>query len=387
MKRFLALVLAAVMILPTAFTATALPIFTGENDGSTAEIYDGVYFTKLALAKTSQFGLQKVNIVEFDLADKTLDLEILKRDSIAGKNYLTTYVTDYNTVNTDSDVVAAINGDLWMTQVHSNVTTQVLTIPRGVLVDDGIVYCSSQIENECTYTTNGEGFGYFWAFGITKDYEPMVGQPLVSLDVRNTSKGIATTTTALNRLPAHDTLVVYTSDLTNNYALADAYEIELTDIEGEFRFGSTVKGTVSAIYPAESATKATLGDGKVVLTARGTAIENVKDYVVGDKIEIDISVSDVSGRNNNWEDAKLVIGGHGPAVLDGASTGLTGNDPYPSTIIGWKNDGKLFFLQNDGRNAMWRAGFKFSDQADFLLQMGVNSCINVDGRLLHNGCR
>ena len=381
MKKMLALLLAVIMMLPATLITSALPIFIGENDGSASEIYDGVYFTKLALAKTSKYGLQKVNIVEFDLADKTLDLEILKRDSIAGKNNLTTYVTDYNAANENSDVVAAINGDLWMTQVHSNtnVTTQVLTVPRGVLVNDGIVYCSSQIENECTYTTNGEGFGYFWAFGITKDYQPMIGQPVVSLDVRNTSKEIVTTTTALNRLPAHDTLVVYTSDLTNNYALADAYEIELTDIEGEFRFDTTVKGTVSAMYPAESETKATLGEGKVVLTARGAAIENVKDYVIGDKIEIDISVSDVSGRKNNWADSKLVIGGHGPAVLDGVSAGLVGSDAYPSTIIGWKNDGKLFFLQNDGRNAMWSAGFKFSDQADFLLQMGVNSCINVDG--------
>ncbi len=381
MKKLLALFLAAVLMLPTAFTATALPIFTGENDGSTVEIYDGVYFTKLGTSSGSTYGLQKVNIVEFDLKDKTLDLEILKRESIAAKYALTTYTSLYEASNSGSEVIAAVNGDLWMTGVHSNsqVTTQILTIPRGVLVNDGIVYCSSQIANECTYTTNGEGFVYFWAFGITNDYVPMIGQPLVSLDVSNVDKNTTTTTLALNRLPAHDSLVVYTSDLTNNYALADAYEIELTDIEGEFRFGGKVKGTVSAIYPAESQTKATLGAGKVVLTARGTAIEDVKDYVIGDKVEIDVSVSDVSGRDNNWEDAKVVIGGHMPSVLDGASTGIADNSNYPATIVGWKNDGKLFFLQNDGRNAQWSLGFKISNQDEFLLEMGVNSCMNLDG--------
>ena len=381
MKKVLFLIMAAVMLLTSTMTATALPVFTGENAGSAKEVYDGVYFTKVELPSGSKYGLQKVNIVEFDLADQSLDLQILKRDHIASKYPLNSYVTLYNAFADNSKVIAAVNGDLWMTGVHSNtnVTTKILTIPRGVLVNDGIVYCSSQIKNETTYTTNGEGFGYFWAFGITKDYVPMIGQPVVSLDVSNTTKTLTTNTLALNRLPAHDSLVVYTGDCEYNYALADAYEVELSDIEGEFRFGGKVSGTVSAIYPSESVTKATLSKDKVVLTARGAAVENVKDYEIGDKVEIDISVTDVSGRDNDWTNAKVVIGGHMPSVLDGASTGIGDNSNYPATIVGWKNDGTMFFLQNDGRNSLWSQGFRISSQDDFLLEMGVNSCINLDG--------
>ncbi len=381
MKRILTLALTMALLLSATLSAAALPIFTEEDDGSTVEIYDGVFFTKAGIPKESDYKVQKFNIVEFDLADQSLDLQILKRDSIAAKQTITTYSAFYEAYNQGSQVLAAVNGDLWMTENHSNknVTTKVLTVPRGVLMNDGVLFCSSQTLNETTYTTNGEGFGYFWGFGITNDYVPMIGQPIVSFDVKNVTKSLSTTTLALNRLPAHDSLVIYTGDLEQNYALADAYEIVLSDIEGEFRFNKTVKGTVSAIYPSNSAEKPALSQDTVVLTARGTAIDSVKDYVIGDKVEIDVSVSDASGRNNNWADAKLIIGGHIPSVLDGAPTGIFDNTHYPATIVGYKNDGTMFFFQNDGRNYVWSQGLQITRQAEILVEMGVNCCMNLDG--------
>lgn len=382
-KRLTAVFVAALLLAALALPVSALPFATGETDGYTEEIYDGVYHTYIA-TEGSPYGKQKLNIVEFDLAQRDLDVEILKGDYIVSKKTVAGYVNAYNSANAASGkkVLAAVNGDLWMTGVHSNtkVTKSVLMVPRGVLISDGVVYCSSQIPNEATYSTNGEGHSYFWAFGITEDYVPVVGQPLVSLTVKNTSKSTSAQTNALNRLPAHDSLVIYDSNCNyTNYALDDAYEVVLTDVTGEFKCGTTVSGKVSAIYSESDGTSPTLSDGCVVLTARGSAVASIADYAVGDTVDIDMTITDLSSRDNDWSKVVTAIGGHIPLVLDGVSTQPADATKYPATIVGFKNDGKIIFIQNDGRQPLWSEGLAFNTADDLMTQLGVNCAINLDG--------
>ena len=374
-----ALLLTVSMVLP----ANALPIITGEVDGSYRVLADGVSFTK-ASVEGSPYGKQKFNIVEFDLAERNLDLAILKNEYIVKKSTVGNFVTAYNTAHESEgkEVIAAVNGDLWMTEIHSNdkVSKKVLTVPRGMLMSDGVIYCSSQIPNEATFTTNKEGPVTFWAFGITKDYVPMLGQPIVNFTVKNTTQSLSTDTQAYNRLPAHDSLIIYDGNCNfTNYALDDAYEVVLTDIEGKFTCGGTVSGTVSTIYPANDGTSPTLDNNSIVLTARGDKVEKISGYKIGDKITIDVSISDASGRPNDWSQAVLSIGGHMPLVLDGVSTNPQGAGNYPSTIIGYKNDGKIVFIQNDGRQSNWSLGLNYNYMDDLVMQLGVNTCIHLDG--------
>jgi len=374
-----ALLVTVSMILPV----NALPVITGEVDGSYKVLADGVTFTTAAV-EGSPYSKQKFNIIEFDLAERSLDLAILKTDYIASKKTVKSFVSTYNTEHQPEgkEVIAAVNGDLWMTQIHSNtnVTKSVLTVPRGMLMSDGIIYCSSQIPNEATYTTNGEGPVTFWAFGMTKDYVPMLGQPIVNLTVKNNTQSLSTDTQAYNRLPAHDSLVIYDGNCNyTNYALDDAYEVVLTDIEGKFTCGGTVSGKVAAIYSANDDTSPTLDKNSIVLTARGDKIEKISGYQIGDSVSIDVSISDASGRANDWSKAVLAIGGHMPLVLDGVSTNPSGVGNYPSTIIGYKNDGKVVFIQNDGRQSNWSLGLNYNYMDDFVMQLGVNTCIHLDG--------
>lgn len=269
-----------------------------------------------------------------------------------------------------------------MTGIHSNdkVTKSILTVPRGMLMSDGVIYCSSQIPNEATYTTNGEGPVTFWAFGMTEDYVPMLGQPIVNFVVKNNSTSTVTETQAYNRLPAHDSLVIYYGNCNyTNFALDDAYEVVLTNINGTFTCGGTVSGTVSAVYSADDDTSPTLDKNSIVLTARGDKIEKISGYQIGDEISIDISISDASGRDNDWSKVVLAIGGHMPLMIDGVSTNPTGIGNYPSTIIGYKTDGKVIIIQNDGRQSNWSLGLNYNYMDDLMMQLGVNTCIHLDG--------
>ncbi len=384
MKRSLVFVLTALLLaVSMMLPANALPIISGETDGSTTTIAKGVSFTKAAV-EGSPYGKQKFNIIEFDLAERSLDLAILKNEYIVKKSTVGGFVNAYNTAHAEEgkEVIAAVNGDLWMTEIHSNanMSKSVLTVPRGMLMSDGIIYCSSQTVNESAHTTNGEGPVTFWAFGITEDYVPMLGQPIVNLDVKNTTQGLSTDTQAYNRLPAPNTLVIYDGNCNyTNFALDDAYEVVLTDIEGQFTCGGTVSGTVSAIYPSNDEASPALDNTSIVLTARGDKVATISGYQVGDKVTIDVSISDASGRPNDWSKAVLSIGGHMPLVLDGVSTNPSGVGNYPSTIIGYKNDGKIVFIQNDGRQSNWSLGLNYNYMDDLVMQLGVNTCIHLDG--------
>lgn len=382
-KRVIGILTALLILISSTLTVNALPIITGETDGSVQTLAEGVTFTKAAV-EGAPYGKQKFNIVEFDLAERTLDLAILKNDYIASKKTVASFVDVYNAEHEaeGKKVIAAVNGDLWMTGIHSNdkVAKSILTVPRGMLMSDGIIYCSSQIPNEATYTTNGEGPVTFWAFGMTADYVPMLGQPIVNFAVKNNRTGNATETQAYNRLPAHDSLVIYDGNCNyTNYALDDAYEVVLTDISGAFTCGGTVSGTVSAIYSANDDASPTLDKNSLVLTARGDKIERISGYQIGDVISIDISISDASGRDNDWSKAVLAIGGHMPLMIDGVSTNPAGVGNYPSTIIGYKNDGKVVIIQNDGRQSDWSLGLNYNYMDDLMMQLGVNTCIHLDG--------
>lgn len=384
MKRSVVVILTALLLtVSVALPVNALPIITGETEGSVTTLVDGVTFTKAAV-EGSPYGKQKFNIVEFDLAQRNLDLAILKNDYIVSKKTMASFVNMYNEEHQGEgkEVIAAVNGDLWMTVIHSNtdMAKSVLTVPRGMLMSDGIIYCSSQIPNEAAHTTNGEGPVTFWAFGMTKDYVPMLGQPIVNFVVKNGTQALSTETQAYNRLPAPNSLVIYDGNCNyTNYALDDAYEVVLTDIEGVFTCGGTVKGKVSAIYSANDGTSPTLDNQSIVLTARGDKIGNINGYQIGDEISIDISISDASGRDNDWSQAVLAIGGHMPLMIDGVSTNPTGAGNYPSTIIGYNNDGKVVFIQNDGRQSNWSLGLNYNYMDDLMMQLGVNTCIHLDG--------
>ncbi len=382
-KRIVSILTVLLLVTALALPVNALPTVSGEVDGYTEEIYDGVYHSYFAM-EGEPYGKQKVHVVEFDLAQRDLDIEILKGQYLVSKATVPNYAKAYNTEHADEgkEVLAAMNGDLWMTGVHSGpkVSKQVLMVPRGVLISDGKLYCSSQIKEESKGATNGEGHATFWAFGVTEDHVPVIGQPIVQFSINNTTMNKTVKTKAFNRLPAIDALVIYNGDCNfSNYALDDAYEVVLKDIGGEFRFGTTVTGTVAEILGPDDGTSPDLTSDSIVLTARGTAIDKIKDFSVGDKISIDMTVTDKSGRDNDWTKVTTAIGGHIPMVMDGKSTGVSSKDKYPASIVGFKNDGKIVFIQNDGRNPRWSEGIPMGQVDELMAELGVNTAINLDG--------
>ena len=400
LKRVTALILAVLMLVPmmTAWTVTAAgttaAALSGETSRSSKVLYPGVTSTNIKTSSSSKYDLQSFNIVEFDLSQSDLYIDVTnERDYVTQAKSTLNTVTSFNSNNGEGKTaIAAINGDLWtMTSAHARVegsgtsyggyadavVTKSMTLPRGFSVYDGEIVCSSQIEEETPYE------GDFWSFGVSDGYVPMIGCPELDISVTNVSKSVTVSADGLNRLPANNALVLYSDKgCASTNSLSDAYEVVI-DVNYDYtvEHGASVTGTVTGIYTSLTpASNPTMQANRFILTGRGTALDRMTSFAIGDTVELGFSVYERYGRNTEgWQNATAAVGGHMPFVVDGVKweTGTTTN--YPSTIVGIKNDGNVVFIVNDGRQSSFSTGLDFNDYWDFADDMDLNTAFILDG--------
>ncbi len=346
----------------------------------------GVTVQKITLAGT--YGDKEAWVAYGDLSNTNLSLEVLKGGQyVVSTSTMMTASSNYNKENPGQTVLAAVNGDLFMTTVHSNseVTTKLLKVPRGFTMLDGEIWATQQIGMENYAATNAEKGTTSpdkASFGITYDNQPLVGTPIVDITVKNETKNYSTAADGINRLPAWNSLIVYNYRCNDtNYALSDAYEIEIEVDSSAFTLTGTVKGTVKAIYPANSSTRPAFNANNVVLTARGSATNKVKDhFAVGDTVSFDLTLTDRLGNTELWQNVEDAIGGHMIVLNDGKISLANGDtSEYPTTLIGYKNDGSVMLLTINAQVSGKYWGLKFSQGLQFCRELGYNSVFYMDG--------
>ncbi len=364
----------------------------GETNRETEEVTladgtkTGVNITTITLEGT--YGSKEVIVATGDLSNTNLSIEVIN-----GGQYMVSSATmmnasaAYNAANPGQTVLAAVNGDLWMTSVHSNdkVTTKVLKVPRGFTMIDGEIWATQQIGMENYVATNAEKGTTSpdkAAFGITSQNQPLVGTPVVDIQIKNNTKSFTASADGINRLPAYNSLIVYNYRCNDtNYALADAYEIEIEVESSAFTLKGEVKGTVKAIYPANSSTRPTFSEKTVVLTARGDKINTLKNnFAVGDEVSFALTLTDKLGNTELWQDVEDAIGGHMIVLNDGKIYTANGDSSeYPTTLIGYKDDGTVMMLTVNSQQNGKYAGLKFVQGVQFCRELGYNSVFYMDG--------
>lgn len=390
----LCLLLSLPLCLPAAADEITSPIAT--IDGETGREHEeitlsdgtktGVVVDTVTLSGT--YGDKEVVVAWGDLSNPNLSIEVINcGDYMVSATTMMTAADRYNQEHAGQKVLAAINGDLWMTAVHSNdkVTTKVFKVPRGFTMIDGEIWATQQIGMENYVATNGEkgtSSPDKAAFGITSSNQPLVGTPVVDIKITNQTKNYSTAADGINRLPAWDSLIVYNYRCNNtNYALSDAYEIEIEVDSSAFTLSGKVSGTVKAIYPADSQTRPSFNEKNVVLTARGSAMQKVNDkFAVGDTVSFDLTLTDKLGNTELWQTVEDAIGGHMIVLNDGKiHTANSDSSEYPTTLIGYKQDGTVMMLTVNSQSAGKYAGLKFSQSVKFCSELGFNSVFYLDG--------
>ncbi len=212
------------------------PIKVGSTD-------TGVTLTQMTLTKGSKYSLGTtglVNVVEVKLSDKVTMKVLNGGVSTWSKATMGASAVAYNKANDDSTVLAAVNGDPWLVyhtdydgdgKKATGASVKQGSISRGVMIIDGELWASHQIDDENYLAREdnverGTPAARGPVFAIKADGTAMIGTPRIAVKLENATKSTTQIAGGINRLPAPNSIIVYNHRIgTESFAFEDAYEL------------------------------------------------------------------------------------------------------------------------------------------------------------------
>ncbi len=220
------------------------------------------------------------------------------------------------------------------------------------------------------------------AFGITKDGNGEIAYYNSKINV--TYNGETNEVNGLNVKREDNQAVIYTpqnhSSMTPNGGKGMEFIVETGSTVGSTKFGQTLTGKVTAIRGYDDEAKAKIPRNGFVLSFNGSKWgDKYRGIKIGDEISVNLSIDD------RWMDAQFIMASGPLLVLDGKKN-LTINasssrakETAPRTAIGISKDKKTIHLITvDGRISS-SAGMNLSQFADYLVSLGIDRAINLDG--------
>lgn len=251
-------------------------------------------------------------------------------------------------------VVGAVNADFFTV---SN------GIPRGIVIENGILLSSDDGENAVGFNADGTAF---------------IGTPALTLSVKNNTTGEAVKVEHFNKLPSDYALTLLNSDFEPGYKIAEGYTAAVLEkTGGNMAVGGSVYFTVKEIVtgPYE------LPENGYVLTAASESEPSQRLALLnaGDKLTLTIKTGD-----KKFEKAAFACGG-GDILISGGK--ITDEDTWseeiiyrnPRTALGIKQNGEIVIFTNDGRQTDYSAGLTLRQLAGELDELGCYYAINLDG--------
>lgn len=168
--------------------------------------------------------------------------------------------------------------------------------------------------------------------------------------------------------------------MTPNGGKGMEFIVETDNQVGSTKFGQTLTGKVTAIRGYDDEAKAKIPRNGFVLSFNGSTWgDKYRGIKIGDEISVNFSI------DNRWMDAQFIMASGPLLVLDGKKN-LTINasssrakETAPRTAIGISKDKKTIHLITvDGRSGA-SAGMNLSQFADYLVSLGIDRAINLDG--------
>ena len=325
---------------------------------NTYQLAEDASYTELKIS--GAFGPQNIYFVEADPENENLYFKLGFGGGPSGT--VTSKATVLNTANAyqsamEDDVLAAVNGGFFYQSKNllnasdqyagPQVSTQLLSVPRGILMTGGEILCSQQLLAEAPSGAASN------AFGITADGTAVIGCPQIAITLTNFTDNTTAAADGLNRLPVDDAVLVYNDRLAaSNYAMSHA---------------------------------AALTSGRIVITARGSGLNRLSGYSVGDRVSVSagfVSDSTDASKLSVWNNVQEAIGSIHMPILNGTISPAYANYAYNygSSAIAITYDGTVIFSANDAYYAGGSAGLQFRYMDDFWV-----SNLNVKDMLLLDG--
>ena len=124
-------------------------------------------------------------------------------------------------------------------------------------------------------------------------------------------------------------------------------------------------------------------EGRLIFTARGSALSKLASFEIGDEVNVMVSIRDDMGNTEKWQTVTNCVGGHMPIVINGdvQQNLLPNTVNYPTSILGIKEDGKVVMLTSYGRQKStgYSVGFAVSDLHSLCEDLGIVTAFLLDG--------
>jgi LPXTG-motif cell wall-anchored protein len=314
------------------------------------------------IASENQNGQQKANIIEFNPQDNEYKIFVTNGEYVIGGDVMSKLIAEAEA--NGYDVAFAVNGDGYDT---SN------GVPNGMVISNGIMMNSSNAENRSSlgFLENGE-----YVYGNTRiDFEVTVDGETLNVDFLNRER----------KLDEENVYILTEHFAETTQSTQAGVEVILDVITEDYRgieIGGSFEAVVSQVVHVSNnlnKNQTPIGRNQIVLSAH----ENSSHYnYLANLAAGDIAtINTINNSNVAWEEVDNAIGIFHILMQDGVETSSVTNDTaiHPRTVVGFRPDGSMILMQNEGRQAGYASGLSFRDIVDYLTEQGADTIFNFDG--------
>lgn len=191
---------------------------------------------------------------------------------------------------------------------------------------------------------------------------------------------------SINKERATSEVIVYTPTYRTNSTRTNSYGMEIVvantsvGLDAGVHFGKVITGTVQAVTGYGKGDSVIPRNGYVISIQGGDAAAKYADIKPGQEIKLTINVE------NKWKNSEFMLASGPMLVKDGkvdmtiSETSSRAKTRAPRTAVAIDKSGKrVFFVTVDGRQSGYSTGMNLKEFAQYLVGLGVDRAINLDG--------
>ncbi|HJH62763.1 MAG TPA: phosphodiester glycosidase family protein [Firmicutes bacterium] len=352
-RRLTALVLAAALLIPTAF-ATA-----GDPQLSTTQALTDQLTYRNTISEHPSAGRVESFSLELEPGGSVYPIAVQASGSIYGSGTITQAIQAAEAMG--YHVVGGINGDFY---------TPGTGIPNGLVIEHGVYRSSS---------------GGYPVLAMVDGQLQLSQAPQVALTLTNSRTGRVDAPDHFNKWRNYDGgLYLFNGDFDASTHTEGSggwiVVLELTpDSQGAaLTVNSTL--TLEVVSVTDTAESVAIGPNQYILTADhySSSVEFFDGYQPGDQVTLTTTCADPNLAQAQW------AMGCGDIIVSGGSVTDSSNWVYPTgraprTSVGVKADGTMVLYAVDGRQSGYSGGLTELDLAQEMQRQGCVWAVNLDG--------
>lgn len=353
-KRAAAVILAAVLALPTAYASAGTRWLT-----TTQTLTDGLSYVN-TITQHSSAG--RVESYSFLVSPNSEAYPIMVQSSGTAYGAATINKAISYAESMGYNVIGGINSDFFGNG----------GVPLGVSIENGI-YKSSPEGNNAVATVNGQ--------------VSLSVSPQVYIRLTNQRDGSTVDLTHFNKWRnSSGGLYLYNEDfstVSTQTTAAGGRMVRFKVVDNGKSTDLTVNSTLTleVVDVFETQDAVPIGEDNYILTAAYESgfYEVFASYKPGDRVTLTTSCSDSVLSKAQWASGAGDIIVRNGAITDSSQWVYGRDGRNPRTALGVKADGTLVMYEVDGRQSGYSGGLSEKDLADELLQQGCQWAVNLDG--------